>query len=316
MRVPSGTSTHNIYFVAVDATDFVTRETGLASFTVVSSRHGGADNTYTTPTVTEIDAAAMPGVYSLLIDEDTTIGVLNDTEEYCVHITHAGMAPVTRTIELYRPKATIGRQLGLAADGHVLETDLLAGHTAQTADHTAAIAAIPTTAMRGTDNAALASVCTETRLQALTDWLNGGRLDLILDIIAADTTTDIPALIAALNDLSAAQVNAECDTALADYDAVVPADLGMPQINVAFSNIEFLMVLTSDHVTPATGLTVTGERSIDGGAFTAVGGAIAEVSDGIYQFDAAQADMNGTIITFRFSSATADDTFLTIKTRP
>ena len=28
-----------------------------------------------------------------------------------------------------------------------------------------------------------------------TDWVNGGRLDLILDIIAADTTTDIPALI-------------------------------------------------------------------------------------------------------------------------
>ncbi len=30
------------------------------------------------------------------------------------------------------------------------------------------------------------------------DWTDGGRLDLILDIIAADTTTDIPALIAAL----------------------------------------------------------------------------------------------------------------------
>lgn len=29
-----------------------------------------------------------------------------------------------------------------------------------------------------------------------TDWANGGRLDVILDIIAADTTTDIPALIA------------------------------------------------------------------------------------------------------------------------
>jgi hypothetical protein len=45
------------------------------------------------------------------------------------------------------------------------------------------IDAIPTTAMRGTDNAALASVCTETRLQALTDWLDGGRLDLLLDAI-------------------------------------------------------------------------------------------------------------------------------------
>lgn len=39
---------------------------------------------------------------------------------------------------------------------------------------------------------------TAARMGALTDWINGGRLDLILDIIAADTTTDIPALIDAL----------------------------------------------------------------------------------------------------------------------
>lgn len=33
-------------------------------------------------------------------------------------------------------------------------------------------------------------------MDTLADWVNGARLDLILDIIAADTTTDIPALIA------------------------------------------------------------------------------------------------------------------------
>ena len=37
------------------------------------------------------------------------------------------------------------------------------------------------TDMRGTNSAALASVCTEVRLAALTDWLNGGRLDLLID---------------------------------------------------------------------------------------------------------------------------------------
>jgi len=59
-----------------------------------------------------------------------------------------------------------------------------------------------------------------------TDWTNGGRLDLILDIIAADTTTDIPALIAALNDLSAAnvltQVNTALDTAIAELAVAAP----------------------------------------------------------------------------------------------
>lgn len=47
---------------------------------------------------------------------------------------------------------------------------------------------------------------TVARMGALTDWINGGRLDLILDIIAVDTTTEIPALIAALNDISVADV--------------------------------------------------------------------------------------------------------------
>jgi len=81
--------------------------------------------------------------------------------------------------------------------------------------------AIPTTAMRGTDNAALASVCTEARLTALTDWLNGGRLDLILDIIAADTTTDIPVLIAALNDISAADIWTAASARVDDYGTLL-----------------------------------------------------------------------------------------------
>lgn len=47
--------------------------------------------------------------------------------------------------------------------------------------------AIPTTAMRGTDNGALATVCTEARLAVLADWINDGRLDLLLDAIKAKT---------------------------------------------------------------------------------------------------------------------------------
>ena len=49
--------------------------------------------------------------------------------------------------------------------------------------------AIPTTAMRGTDSAALAATAltdvtwTDAAAQALIDWINGGRLDLLLDAI-------------------------------------------------------------------------------------------------------------------------------------
>lgn len=196
---------------------------------------------------------------------------------------------------------------------------------------------------------------------------------------------DVPGLIAALNDISSADANAACDTALTDYDGPTNAELdartiptanyfdpaadpvanvtlvattttntdmvsaaptavqnrqemdsnstqlasiktdtgtNLPALiddlavkkNATFSNFEFLMVLTSDGRTPATGLTVTGQRSIDGAGFATVTGTIAEVSNGIYQFDAVAADTNGDFITWRFSSATADDTFVSFKT--
>lgn len=91
-------------------------------------------------------------------------------------------------------------------------------------------------------------------------------------------------------------------------------DAIMPKKNTALPDIEFLMVDSTNHVTPKTGLTVAGARSIDGGAFGGVTGTITEVANGIYQFDASAADLNGTIITFRFTGTNADDTFLTIKT--
>jgi len=86
--------------------------------------------------------------------------------------------------------------------------------------------------------------------------------------------------------------------------------------NAALDNFEFLMIDAADNITPKTGLVVNGKRSLDGGAFAAVGGAIAEVSDGIYQFDALAADTNCDIGTWRFYSAGADDTFITFKTKP
>ena len=180
------------------------------------------------------------------------------------------------------------------------------------------IAAIPTTAMRGTDSAALATVCTETRLAEL----DSGNLPT--DIAAIPTTamrgtdganTTTPPT--AVQNRQEMDSNSTQLTAIVlDTGTTLPAlidDLAIKK-NTAFSNFEFLMVLSSDHVTPATGLTVTGQRSINGAAFQSVGGTIAEVSNGIYQFDALAADTNGDVITWRFLSGTADDTFVTFKT--
>jgi hypothetical protein len=131
MRIPSGKTDQVLYFVAVDSTDLRTKKTGLSSFTVYRSRKGGSATAYTTPTITEISSANMPGLYSLLIDEDTTVDSGSDSEEYAVYITATGMAPVYRTAELYRRDTTSGKTAAVDSSGRV---DVGAvGGTAQTA---------------------------------------------------------------------------------------------------------------------------------------------------------------------------------------
>ena len=107
MRIPSANITTVIYFMAFDSADGVTPKTGLASFTVYRSRNGGAAALYTTPTVTEISSGNMPGLYGLLIDEDTTLTGADLSEEYAVTITATGMVRVNRTVEIYLPQAPL-----------------------------------------------------------------------------------------------------------------------------------------------------------------------------------------------------------------
>lgn len=162
MRIPSGVVDQYLYFVAVDSTDLKTRETGLTSFTVYRSRNGAAAAAMTTPTVAEVDSANMPGVYTLLMDEDMTIGAGNDTEEMVFHITQAAMTPVTRTIELYRPKITVGNTLDVTATGAAGIDWGNVENASTTVDLSATSINLcdtvtTNTDMRGTDNALLAA---------------------------------------------------------------------------------------------------------------------------------------------------------------
>lgn len=84
--------------------------------------------------------------------------------------------------------------------------------------------------------------------------------------------------------------------------------------NTALSNFEFLMVDATDGYTEETGLSVTAQRSIDGAAFGACANAVTEVSNGIYKINLAAADLNGDVITLRFSATGARTRLITIKT--
>lgn len=206
MRIPSGTTDQYIYFVAVDSTDLNSRETGLSSFTVYRSRNGAAASAMTTPTINETDATNMPGVYELLLDEDMTIAAGNDTEEMAFHITHAGMAPVTRTIELYRPKITEGRTLSVETDGDLTKVNTLDGHTAQTGDSYARLGA-PAGASVSADIATIDGNVDDILVDTAEIGVAGAGLTE-----AGGTGDHLTAL--PLNDLSAAEVNAEVDSAL------------------------------------------------------------------------------------------------------
>lgn len=150
----------------------------------------------------------------------------------------------------------------------------------------------------------------------------GGTLDgqvrLITDFDdASNTMTFTPAAEIAVPSVQQFAILPAAGADVRQWDGgALPTLPESPKINTALSDIPFLMVDATDHVTPETGLTVTGERSLDGGAFAAVSGSISELSDGMYSFDAAAADMNGAICIFRFSATGAADTFMTIRTAP
>lgn len=215
MRIPSGVTDQYIYFIALDATDFVTPETGLSSFTVYRSRNGGTATAYTTPTITEVSSANMPGWYKLLLDEDMTIDSGDDSQEVALHITATGMAPARRVFELYRPKATAGETLTVASGiGQASVQSIAANAITATSIATDAITAgkIAADAIGASELAADAATEIGTAV-----WASAART------LTANTN---------LNDLSAAGVraavglaSANLDTQIGTVDTVVDAIL-------------------------------------------------------------------------------------------
>jgi hypothetical protein len=83
--------------------------------------------------------------------------------------------------------------------------------------------------------------------------------------------------------------------------------------NSGLNNFTFLMTDNVNHA-PDPGLTVTAQRSIDGGALGACANSVTAISNGYYKINLAAADLNGDVIAFRFSAAGADDTNITVLT--
>lgn len=76
--------------------------------------------------------------------------------------------------------------------------------------------------------------------------------------------------------------------------------------NIASQNYPVYMVLTSDHISAATGKTLTVTVSKDGAAFGAIGGSVSEIGSGWYTVALAQADTNCNVCVFRATAASTD----------
>jgi hypothetical protein len=85
--------------------------------------------------------------------------------------------------------------------------------------------------------------------------------------------------------------------------------------NTAHANFQFLMVQT-DGITPATGLTVTGGFTLDATAEVAFAQSITELANGMYRIDLTAAQKDALNVTYRFSGTGARDRVITFVTQP
>ena len=106
----------------------------------------------------------------------------------------------------------------------------------------------------------------------------------------------------------------------ASFDALISGTAGFPinsgiKKGVALTKFQFLMTDSTNH-NPATGLTVSGTVSKDGGAFASITDTVTEVANGTYEVDISATEMNANNVTLRFTATAADDLVVTLRTDP
>lgn len=143
-------------------------------------------------------------------------------------------------------------------------------------------------------------------------YSSGGFAEKSATYMPGDYRLDLPSSL--VDTLGTTTLNISGASNLVPYKAIIEViRLGMSK-GSAFSNFEFLMVDSSDHITGKTGLTVTATRSIDGGAFSSCANSVSEVANGVYKIDLATTDTAGNYITFRFTATGADPRVIPVVT--
>ena len=85
--------------------------------------------------------------------------------------------------------------------------------------------------------------------------------------------------------------------------------------NQIYTGFMFLMTATTTNL-PATGLTVTAQRSLDGGSFSNCANAVSEISGGTYVINLAAADTNANHVMLQFTATGANQLNVELITTP
>lgn len=120
----------------------------------------------------------------------------------------------------------------------------------------------------------------------------------------------------AASQTTAANIRTAVGLAAANLDTqlgAIPTTFRLKK-NTAFTGFSLVMFNTSG--VAATGKTVSGSVSIDGGAFGSLTNAVSEIGSGAYKVNLAAADTNGNDLLFLFTATDCKPLFLKVITQP
>jgi hypothetical protein len=173
----------------------------------------------------------------------------------------------------------VGSVTGNVGGNVVGSVGSVTGLTASNLDATISSRATPAQVNTEVDTALSDVGVTLARMGALTDWIDGGRLDLLLDGVVADNPN-------------------------------------RPTRGVQLDDVMFMMVDATDGKTPETGITVTATISKDGGAFATCTNAVSEVSGGFYKITLTATELTANSVALKMTGTGCAQTNIAFRTQP
>lgn len=241
-----------------------------------------AIGTYTTGGIVEIESSAMPGLYQIgLPNAVCSAGTSKSVVLYYTGATN--LAPCLLEIELTQVDNQDSVRYGMTAlpnaAANAANGLLTAGTGANQISTSAGAMLVQSGTAAGQILASAGSVSI--------DW-------------------------AAITNKTASNVFTQTTISSVSAAVTITSNIKKNQIVSAYP---FVMTDNATH-SPRTSLTVSANRSLDGGAFAPCANNVTELANGVYNINLAAADLNANTVMLRFVSVSADDLNIQILTQP